>query len=186
MPNDRSGPGDNLGAALEPVVDEAVRAAGFDLDALTVQVAGRRRLVKVVVDGDDGVGLDEVAQVSRAVAASLDEHDEVLGGPYTLEVTSPGVERPLSKPRHWRRVRFRLVRVRTPDGGSFTGRVGAADDDPGGGVQMLVNDKITKVGYADVEHAVVEIEFKQPPADEMAKLEASAGGSSTPNEEESR
>ncbi|GAA4446324.1 ribosome maturation factor RimP [Actinokineospora soli] len=158
---------------LEPIVAEAVAAAGFELEQLDVQQAGRRRLVKVVVDGEDGVGLDEVADVSRAVSAVLDEHDAVLGGPYTLEVTSPGLDRPLTKPRHWRRARLRLVKVRPHEGPEYLARVGAADDEQ---VELLVDGAIQTVRYADVAKAVVEVEFKQPPVAEMAMLEGRAAG----------
>lgn len=160
----------DLGAALEPVVRDAVDAAGFELEQLDVQRAGRRNLVKVVVDADSGIGLDEVADVSRTVSGVLDEHDHVLGGPYTLEVTSPGLDRPLTKPRHWRRAHLRLVKVRTA-GETFTGRVGEADD---AGVQMLVAGQLRQVPFTAVDHAVVEVEFKQPPPEELALL---GGGS---------
>jgi ribosome maturation factor RimP len=153
---------------LEPVVADAVTAAGFELEQLDVIAAGRRRLVKVVVDADDGVDLDQVAEVSRAVSSVLDSHDAILGGPYTLEVTSPGLDRPLTKPRHWRRAKLRLVAVKQPDGTRFTGRVGQADDD---GVELLVDGNLTRVGYADMAHAVVEVEFKQPPAEDLKLLE---------------
>ncbi|GAA3042114.1 ribosome maturation factor RimP [Actinokineospora globicatena] len=170
------GQGDPITAELEPVVAGAIAEAGFELEQLDVAQAGRRRLVRVVVDGDDGVGLDEVAVVSRAVAAVLDEHDAVLGGPYTLEVTSPGVDRPLTRPRHWRRARLRLVKVRPVEGTEFTGRVGAADEDTDGGVQLLVGGALRRVGYHEVAHAVVEVEFKQPPVAELAMLEGRASG----------
>ncbi len=147
---------------------DAVTAAGFELEQLDVIAAGRRRLVKVVVDADDGVDLDQVAEVSRAVSSVLDSHDAILGGPYTLEVTSPGLDRPLTKPRHWRRAKLRLVAVKQPDGTRFTGRVGQADDD---GVELLVDGNLTRVGYADMAHAVVEVEFKQPPAEDLKLLE---------------
>ena len=160
----------DLGAALEPVVRDAVDAAGFELEELEVQRAGRRSLVKVVVDADSGIGLDEVADVSRTVSGVLDGHDHVLGGPYTLEVTSPGIDRPLTKPRHWRRNRLRLVKVRAGEE-SFTGRVGEADDD---GVQLLVGGQLRRLEFAAVSHAVVEVEFKQPPPEELALL---GGGS---------
>lgn len=166
MPNE-------LASRLEPVVADAVTAAGFDLDSLDVQQAGRRKLVKVVVDGDDGVGLDEVAEVSRAVSAVLDDHDHVIEGAYTLEVTSPGVDRPLTARRHWRRARFRLVRVTPVEGAEFLGRVGEADESS---VRLLVNGEMRDVRYADVAKAVLEIEFKQPPADELKLLEADASG----------
>jgi len=167
-------PSNPAAAALEPIVAEAVASTGFDLEQLDVAQAGRRRQVKVVVDGDDGVELDEVAAVSRAVSAVLDEHDDVLGGPYTLEVTSPGLDRPLTRPRHWRRAKLRLVKVRPVEGAEFVGRVGAADEDADGGVELLVDGKLRRVGYADIAHAVIEVEFKQPPVAELAMLEGRA------------
>lgn len=161
-------------SVLEPVVAGAVAKAGFELEALDIQTAGRRRLVKVMIDTADaekGVGLDDIAEVSRAVSKALDEYDDaVLGGPYTLEVTSPGLDRPLTKPRHWRRAKLRLVKVKHTDGSRFAGRVGAVDDDSDGGVQLLTNGELRKIDYADVEHAVVEVEFKEPPAEELERL----------------
>ncbi|OLF06088.1 ribosome maturation factor RimP [Actinophytocola xanthii] len=165
---------------MEPVVADAVARAGFDLEHLRVQQAGRRQLVKVVVDSDNaegGIGLDEVAEVSRAVAAALDALEDsntagsVLGGSYTLEVTSPGLDRPLTKPRHWRRARLRKVAVRAGED-AFTARVGDADEQ---GVRLLVGDEVRHVSYSDVEHAVVEVEFREPPAAEIAKLEHEEG-----------
>ncbi|PXY33129.1 ribosome maturation factor RimP [Prauserella sp. PE36] len=179
MPNE-------LASRLEPVVAEAVTAAGFDLDALDVQQAGRRKLVKVVVDGDDGVGLDEVAEVSRAVSAVLDAHDHLIAGAYTLEVTSPGVDRPLTSRRHWRRAKFRLVRVTPTEGAEFVGRVGEAGENS---ARVLVDGTVRDVRYADVAKAVIEIEFKQPPAEELKLLEADACGKIDENagpKEESR
>ena len=169
MPRERQpDPGSRV---LEPVVANAVAAAGFELEGLDIQTAGRRRLVKVVVDADEAPGLDDIATVSRAVSTALDEHDDAtLGTPYTLEVTSPGLDRPLTKPRHWRRARLRLVKVRKTDGTRFAGRVGPVDDDPDGGVALLTDGELRKINYADVAHAVVEVEFKQPPAEELERL----------------
>ncbi|CCH34221.1 ribosome maturation factor RimP [Actinosynnema sp. NPDC047251] len=166
-----SPPRGELAAQLAPVVREAVEAIGFDLETLDVNQAGRRRLVKVVVDGDDGIGLDEVAQASRAVSAALDANEHLIAGPYTLEVTSPGADRPLTRPRHWRRARLRLVKVKQPDQVEWFGRVGAADDS---GVTLLVQGALTRVEYRSIERAVVEIEFKQPPVEELALLEGSS------------
>jgi ribosome maturation factor RimP len=163
-----SPPRGELAAQLEPVVQEAVQAIGFDLELRDVHQAGRRRLVKVVVDGEDGIGLDEVAQASRAVAAALDAVDHLMAGPYTLEVTSPGVDRPLTKPRHWRRAKLRLVKIKQPETVEWFGRVGQADDD---GVVLLVKGELRRVEYRTIERAVVEIEFKQPPVDELSILE---------------
>jgi ribosome maturation factor RimP len=163
----------DLGAALEPVLRDAVGAAGFELEQLDVQRAGRRSVVKVVVDSDNaagGIGLDEVAEVSRTLSGVLDGRDDVLGGSYTLEVTSPGLDRPLTRPRHWRRARTRLVKVRTAQE-TFTGRVGEAGADE---VQMLVGGELRQVPFDSVDHAVIEVEFKQPPPEELALL---GGGS---------
>ncbi|GAB3152537.1 ribosome maturation factor RimP [Amycolatopsis stemonae] len=152
---------------------EAVTAAGFDLDSFEVQQAGRRQLVKVVVDADDGVGLDEVAEVSRKVSAALDENEHVLASAYTLEVTSPGLDRPLTQPRHWRRARFRLVKITPAEGAPFVGRIGHAGE---AAARVLEGGKVRDVRYADVAKAVVEIEFKQPPAEDLKLLEDDASG----------
>jgi ribosome maturation factor RimP len=146
---------------------------GFDLEEFDVQQAGRRRLVKVVIDSDDGVGLDEISDVSRAVSEVLDAHEHVLAGSYTLEVTSPGVDRPLTRVRHWRRARYRLVKIRLADGSKLVARVGEADDE---GVTVLVDGELRRVAYRDVERAVVEVEFQQPPAEDLVKLERAASG----------
>ncbi|WP_410619849.1 ribosome maturation factor RimP [Amycolatopsis sp. cmx-8-4] len=162
-----------LASRLQPIVAEAVTAAGFDLDSFEVQQAGRRQLVKVVVDSDDGIGLDEVAEVSRKVAAALDENEHVLASAYTLEVTSPGIERPLTQQRHWRRARFRLVKVTPVDGEAFVGRVGHAGADA---ARLLADGELRDVRYAQVAKAVVEIEFKQPPAEDLKLLDDDASG----------
>ena len=162
-----------LASRLQPIVAEAVTAAGFDLDSFEVQQAGRRQLVKVVVDSDDGIGLDEVAEVSRKVAAALDENEHVLASAYTLEVTSPGLDRPLTERRHWRRARFRLVKVTPAEGAAFIGRVGHAGADA---ARVLEGGEIRDVRYAGVAKAVVEIEFKQPPAEDLKLLEDDASG----------
>jgi ribosome maturation factor RimP len=114
------------------LVAPVVEAAGYDLEELVVTPAGRRSVVRVVVDRDQGVSLDDVAEVSRAISAVLDEKDGELGrAPYVLEVTSPGVDRPLSEPRHWRRNTGRLVAVAVGPAGAteqVTGRITAVDD----------------------------------------------------------
>jgi len=176
---------DALASRLRPVVADAVGGLGFDLESLDVQVAGRRKLVKVVVDADDGVELDLLSGASRAVSAALDGQDDLLGGPYTLEVTSPGVDRPLTRPRHWRRANLRLVRIRPHDGPEFTGRVGDADD---AGVELLVAGALRRVEYRTMAKAMVEVEFRQPPAAELLMLRHSGSPANTNKDakEESR
>ena len=89
--------------AIKELLEPVVESAGYDLEDVTVTPAGKRSLLRVVVDADDGVSLDDVATVSRTVSAALDTSDVMGSGPYVLEVTSPGVDRPLTEPRHWRR-----------------------------------------------------------------------------------
>lgn len=159
----------DLARRLEPIVVDVVDGLGFDLDSLEVQQAGRKKLVKVVVDADDGIGLDEIADTSRALSRKLDEHDHLIAGAYTLEVTSPGLNRPLTQRRHWRRARFRLVKVTPTEGQPFVGRVGYAGEKS---ARVLVNKQFVDVAYASVSSAVVEVEFKQPPTEELKMIEA--------------
>ena len=159
-----------LAGWIEPVVG----AAGYDLEELVVTPAGRRSIVRVVVDRDEGVTLDDVAEVSRAVSAVLDENDGDLGrSPYVLEVTSPGVDRPLTEPRHWRRNTGRLVTVAIGPSGSaeqVTARVIAVDD---AGVTLAVEPKgkpgakkrpatPQQVPWAALGTGRVQVEFGRP------------------------
>jgi ribosome maturation factor RimP len=96
---------ERLTGLLEPVV----RSAGLDLESVRISAAGRRWLLRIVVDADNGPGLDEIALVSRSVSAELDASGVMGQAAYTLEVSSPGVDRPLTEPRHWRRAAGRLV-----------------------------------------------------------------------------
>jgi ribosome maturation factor RimP len=128
-------------ARLHGWVEPVVAAAGYDLEELVVTPAGRRSVVRVVVDRDEGVTLDDIADVSKAVSEVLDTNDDGMGPPYVLEVTSPGVDRPLTDPRHWRRNVGRLVVVGVGPQGAveqLTGRVTAVDD---AGVTLAVEAK---------------------------------------------
>ncbi|MDK3257801.1 ribosome maturation factor RimP [Blastococcus capsensis] len=127
-----------LAGWIEPVVADA----GYDLEELVVTPAGRRSVVRVVVDRDAGVTLDDIAEVSRAVSEVLDRNDDGMGRtPYVLEVTSPGVDRPLTEARHWRRNTGRLVAVAAGPAGTteqLTGRITAVEDS---GVTLAVEAK---------------------------------------------
>lgn len=143
---------------LESVIGPAVSAAGCDLEEVAVSPAGRRKVVRVVVDADGGVSLDDVADVSRAVSEVLDAHDTELFGasPYVLEVSSPGVDRPLTLPRHWRRAVGRLVEV-VVDGRGVRARVAVADD---AGVELEDDDgRRSRHGYPELGRARVQVEF---------------------------
>src|SRR5512142_766498 len=116
---------DKIADVIRPVVG----AAGMDLESIRVSAAGRRRLLRVVVDSDQGVSLDDAAAISRQLSVALDAGPVMGDFPYTLEVSSPGVDRPLTDPRHWRRSVGRLVQVTAAEAGTVTGRVVAADLD---------------------------------------------------------
>lgn len=148
---------EHLAGLIEPLVT----GEGFDLEDVAVSQAGRRSLVRVVVDNDHGVSLDDIAKLSRTISSTLDENDGVMGGvvgaaPYTLEVTSPGVDRPLTEPRHWRRSVGRLVKVELVDQHTVEGRVVAAEAD-----EAVLDTG--RVPYADIKKAKVQVEFKKHP-----------------------
>jgi len=131
---------------------------GLDLEAVEVTPAGRRRVLKVAVDKDGGVTLDDVAEATKEISGLLDDSDVMGEQPYTLEVTSPGIDRPLTHPRHWRRNLGRLVKVTTVDGASFTGRVESHDDES---ATLTVDGATQPVPYADVATAYVQVEFNR-------------------------
>jgi ribosome maturation factor RimP len=155
-PSRRPSSQDRLAALIGPVV----AATGYDLEAVSVSQAGRRSLVRVVVDSDHGVSLDAVAEVSRAISEALDAHDDPVGrSPYVLEVTSPGVDRPLTEPRHWRRAAGRLVRVPVTGQGTVQGRVLRADE---AGVVLDVAGTERSFGYGELGKGAVQVEFNRP------------------------
>jgi len=140
-------------AVIEPVIEQA----GYDLEDVNVSRAGRRHVVRVLVDTDGGINLDDVAVVSREISAALDEAEErggeVLAGEYQLEVGSPGIDRPLTLPRHWRRNRGRLVAVN-----GLTGRVTDVDDTS---VVLDVDGVPRSLAFAELGPGKVQIEFKR-------------------------
>jgi ribosome maturation factor RimP len=164
-PPSAAGPADpqQLGRLLEPVVS----AAGMDLENVRITAAGRRRLLRVVVDADGGVSLDDITLISRALSAELDANGAMGETPYTLEVSSPGVDRPLTEPRHWRRAAGRLVRAplaaRSPARpekagrpATVEGRVLAAGDHA---VLLEVAGRQREFGYAELGPGKILLEF---------------------------
>ena len=148
---------DSLVRLLAPVVE----AQGLDLEDVVVTQAGKRRQLRVVVDRDGGISLDTVAAVSTAVAAQLDDSDAMGGSPYVLEVTSPGVDRPLTAPRHWRRNRTRLVTVATAEATALEGRLVEVDDD---GIGVESDGVVTRLAWDRVASGRVQVEFNRPSA----------------------
>ena len=146
-------------ALLGPVLAQH----GLDLDAVEVLPAGKRRLLRVVVDGDgpEGTGplLDDIAEATRAISVALDESPAVGNAPYTLEVSSRGVSRPLELPRHWRRNVGRLVGVTTTAGETLTGRVSAAGEES---VTLDVEGSTRELALSEVTKALVQVELNRP------------------------
>jgi ribosome maturation factor RimP len=145
-------------ALLGPVV----AATGLELEDVELRSVGRRLVLRVLVDGETGVSLDQVATASHAVSEALDDAEPLGDEPYTLEVSSPGVDRPLTLPRHWRRNVGRLVAVTLVDGREVTGRVLSVDDEQ---VELEIDTKGRKsrrsVALADVRRALVQVEFSR-------------------------
>jgi ribosome maturation factor RimP len=135
----------------------------LDLEGVEVTPAGKRRILRVSVDKDGGVTLDDVADATREVSRVLDDSDVMGEQPYTLEVTSRGVDKPLILPRHWRRNTDRLVKVDLTDGSTLTGRIVTCDDVA---ACLDVDGTVREIAYADIAKALVQIEFNRPKAKE--------------------
>ncbi len=148
---------------ITAAVSEPLGAMGLDLEAVEVTPAGKRRLLRIAVDRDEGVTLDDIAEATREVSQAIDDADAMGEAPYTLEVTSRGVDRPLTLPRHWRRNHDRLVKVTTTEGETLTGRIGSSDDDR---VTLDVSGEDRSLGYGEVAKALVQVEFNRKQRDE--------------------
>lgn len=141
-------------ATIESLLSEPLQALGLDVEAVELTPAGKRRVLRVAVDKDGGVTMDDVAEATREVSSVLDASDVMGEQPYTLEVTSRGVERPLTHPRHWRRNAGRLAKVTLVEGGTLTARIGASDDSG-----VTLDDRV--VPYSDIAKALVQVEFNR-------------------------
>lgn len=148
-------------SAIEPVLV----SLGLDLEDLDVQASGRRRRVCVVIDRDGGIDLDGIAAASRAVSDALDGSDAMGDAPYTLEITSPGVDRPLTLARHWRRNTGRRVSAHLADGSVVEGRIRSTDDD---GVTLAIDTRSgaeteeRRMAWRDLARGEVQVEFRRP------------------------
>ena len=144
---------------IERELADPLAALGLDVEAVEITPAGKRRVLRVAVDKDGGVTLDDVADATREVSAVIDASDVMGEQPYTLEVTSRGVDRPLTLPRHWRRNADRLVKVTTNDGETLTGRIVSSTESS---ATLDVSGQRREIAYDDVAKALVQIEFKRP------------------------
>ncbi|MFJ8443611.1 ribosome maturation factor RimP [Kitasatospora griseola] len=174
-------PTDRLRTLLEPLAAEA----GLDLEEVKVTQAGSRRQVQIDVDADGGVDLDAIAEFSRLVGQALDESNLMGDAPYLLEVGSPGAERPLNEPRHWRRATGRLAAIKLVDGAELTARVLESDED-GALVEVQPvkgrgRPKERRLEFAEIARARVQVEFNRK---DEELLDAAADIADTDEEEE--
>jgi ribosome maturation factor RimP len=149
-------------AAVQAEVTGPLRDLDLDVEAVELTPAGKRRVLRIAIDKDGGVTLNDVAHATRAVNSVLDASDAMGEQPYTLEVTSRGVDRPLTLPRHWRRNRTRLVKATLTDGSTLTGRIGEAGEEQ---VTLDVEGTDRTVAYDEVKKALVQIEFNRKSED---------------------
>ena len=143
---------------INEVLGDPLAALDLDLEAVELTPAGKFRVLRIAVDKDGGVTLDDIAEATKLFSAALDESDAMGEHAYTLEVTSRGVDRPLTEPRHWRRNHDRLVKATLADGSQLTGRVGASDDS---GVTLDVSGTEQRLAYGDIAKALVQVEFNR-------------------------
>ena len=153
---------DQTRSRIAEVLTEPLAATGLDVEAIDLTPAGKRRLLRVAVDKDGGVTLDDIADTTRLVSKRLDEDDDLMGETsYTLEVTSPGTDRPLTAVRHWHRNIGRLVKVTRHEGETVTGRIVEVGDSS---ARLDVGGTVHDVDYTEVRKARIEVEFNRKEA----------------------
>ncbi|MEV6941326.1 ribosome maturation factor RimP [Streptomyces sp. NPDC051172] len=149
---------------LRELLEPLVSSQGLDLEEIAVDSVGRKRVLCVVVDSDTGADLDQIADVSRALSAKLDETDAMGEGEYTLEVGTPGAERLLKEHRHYVRAVDRLVKFQLADGGELVARILKVDDE---GLELEVpgvkgrRATSRRLAFVDVDKARVQVEFNR-------------------------
>jgi ribosome maturation factor RimP len=154
---------DAIRERIETELVAPLTALDLDVEAVEITPAGKRRILRIAVDKDGGVTLDDVADATREISRVLDESDVMGEQPYTLEVTSRGVDRPLVLPRHWRRNVDRLVKVSTSEGETVEGRIVTSDD---AAASIDVDGTIREIAYAAIARAQVQVEFNRRAVEE--------------------
>ncbi len=147
---------------ISELVTPALSQAGYFLEDINIVTPGQHRIVTVIVDGESALNLDQVTVASKLISELLDEATFMGETPFTLEVTSPGIDRPLTLPRHFAKNLTRLLKVVKTDGEVVTGRIASNTD---ADVTLTVTEKKTTkdvvVALADIKRATVEIEFNR-------------------------
>ena len=136
------------------VITPAIQALGFYVEDISITAAGRRSMLTVIVDGDTHLSLDQVTVATKVISEIVENLPTLGNNPFTLEVTSPGLDRPLTKPRHWRKNKDRLIKIVLNDGKEVTGRIKDSTE-----ADVTVDEQNVK--FADIKRATLEIEFKQ-------------------------
>ena len=147
---------------ISELVTPAVSDLGFYLEDVHVATPGSHRIVTCIVDGDASLNLDQVTSVSRVISELLDEAPFMGETPFTLEVTSPGVDRPLTQPRHFAKNADRLLKIIKLDGSEVTGRI-LSNTDHDVTLSVAVKKETTEqtISLSEIKRAVVEIEFNR-------------------------
>lgn len=141
---------EDIAAVITPVL----ATQGFYLEDINITSAGSRSMLTVIVDGDTHLSLDQVTSASKAISEIIENIQSLGQSPFTLEVTSPGLDRPLTKPRHWRKNLDRLIKVIFLDGQVVTGRIKDVNE-----TGVMVDELF--IQFTSIKRATLEIEFKQ-------------------------
>jgi ribosome maturation factor RimP len=136
------------------VITPAIESLGFYIEDITITSAGKRSMLTVIVDGDTHLSLDQVTVATKAISEIVENLPTLGNNPFTLEVTSPGLDRPLTKPRHWRKNQDRLIKIILNDGKEVTGRIKDSNES-----SVTVDEQV--INFADIKRATLEIEFKK-------------------------
>ena len=151
---------------ISEFISPALHKAGYFLEDINVVSPGQHRIVTVIVDGESALNLDQVTVASKLVSELLDEAPFMGETPFTLEVTSPGIDRPLTLPRHFAKNADRLLKVTKTDGEVVTGRILSNTEVD---VTLTVTEKKdvkqVTITLADIKRAQVEIEFNRKDGD---------------------
>ena len=149
----------SLASNITELLNPAVTHAGFVLEEITVTPVGKRRLISVVVDCENrNPSLDEVTVVSKDVSAILDTYSQLGEMPFTLEVTTPGIDRPLTELRHWKKNVGRLVKITPHTGEKYVSRIKEVLPR-----EVILENKGSEVtvAFSDISRAQIEVEFNR-------------------------
>lgn len=136
------------------VITPEIESLGFYVEDITITSAGKRSMLTVIVDGDTHLSLDQVTVATKAISEIVENLPTLGNNPFTLEVTSPGLDRPLTKPRHWRKNQDRLIKIVLTDGTVVKGRIKDSTES-----SATVDDQV--INFADIKRATLEVEFKK-------------------------